>query len=316
MAQQNSMSNKIKIPAYISEPIGGEDVNETYQEMIDGLIKIIDKYNNSAERIGNKLAGKTIQKQVSAIDYAIYSDGDKPVLLLFIKEKKQGYTDLRLEAGQSNTDINFMDSLASDKNCAVLYPNIDTKGGKTFNNWLTFVYVEPGKVDTDVISLVKTVLKRIFKLKIVHIKDKDANALIKKYLSVPHLSVEYVNITNNNNDSLGIGGVQISSSLKQIKKFEYQNVPSDDVEEFVNRHENFDFYSRKVVLSLDNNQELKYLHQRKDSACSIYSSVIEQIYNYETTCEVGDLSNLYDPDFILSKVKGAVLQLLGHGHID
>ena len=201
MISRTESSNKIKIPAYISEPIDDDAyVFETYGAMVDELERRIQNYNKGTERIGNRIKGKTIERQITHIDYARHLDGEKPVLLIRIVEQKTGYTDLEID-GSKNAVLDPKDILRSKYNCAVLYPNIDTRGDRIANNWLTFIYVDPGKTDTDVINTVKTVLERIFELKIKNIKRTAANELLKKSVSVPKLTAQYVNVRNNEEDS-------------------------------------------------------------------------------------------------------------------
>ena len=89
MISRTESSNKIKIPAYISEPIDDDAyVFETYGAMVDELERRIQNYNKGTERIGNRIKGKTIERQITHIDYARHLDGEKPVLLIRIVEQK------------------------------------------------------------------------------------------------------------------------------------------------------------------------------------------------------------------------------------
>ena len=49
------------------------------------------------------------------------------------------------------------------------------------------------------------------------------------------LKVQYVVVSNNENENLDIRGQQVRATVKKIKNFEYQDIPSEDVERFVNR---------------------------------------------------------------------------------
>lgn len=125
---QDTELNKIKIPAYISEPItNNAGVVETYEEMIEDMVRKIDSYNNrdNEHKVGSKLRGKSITKQIYHIDFDRYYDGDVPIILLRISEKKKGFTDLTIEpAVRENSSIITQDDiLATQYNCAVLYPN-------------------------------------------------------------------------------------------------------------------------------------------------------------------------------------------------
>lgn len=313
MISRTESSNKIKIPAYISEPIDDDAyVFETYGAMVDELERRIQNYNKGTERIGNRIKGKTIERQITHIDYARHLDGEKPVLLIRIVEQKTGYTDLEID-GSKNAVLDPKDILRSKYNCAVLYPNIDTRGDRIANNWLTFIYVNPGKTDTDVINTVKTVLERIFELKIKNIKRTAANELLKKSVSVPKLTAQYVNVRNNEEDSLDIGGVQVSATVKEVKNFVFENVPSDKVEEYVNSKEDkIPYCSRNITVSLVDKQDLKYIHKKKGEEQLTVKDVIEQMYNYETDIELSEFNEMYDPGFILKKVKEASLKILGN----
>ena len=68
--------------------------------------------------------------QIYHIDFDVCRDGDIPVILLRISEKKKGFTDLAIEAAERDNSsvISQEDALATQYNCAVLYPNIDIRG--------------------------------------------------------------------------------------------------------------------------------------------------------------------------------------------
>ena len=312
---QDTELNKIKIPAYISEPItNNAEVVETYEEMIEDMVRKIDSYNNrdNEHKVGSKLRGKSITKQIYHIDFDRYYDGDVPIILLRISEKKKGFTDLTIEpAVRENSSIITQDDiLATQYNCAVLYPNIDNRGGEISNNWITFVYVDPGKTDRDIISTIKTTLQRVLGLKIKNVKSNAANELIQKEGLISKLKVQYVIVYNNDNESLDIRGEQISSTIKEVKKFEYQDIPSEDVERFVNRQNECLYTERKISVSLADNQELKYIH--KINAEQVITDAIEQIYNYETDMLRTDFPRMYNSDFILEKVRGAARQFFSN----
>lgn len=64
---QETELNKIKIPAYISEPVTNPvEVFHTYAEMVTDMVHKIDSYNNrdNEHKIGSKLRGKSITKQL------------------------------------------------------------------------------------------------------------------------------------------------------------------------------------------------------------------------------------------------------------
>lgn len=312
---QDTELNKIKIPAYISEPItNNAEVVETYEEMIEDMVRKIDSYNNrdNEHKVGSKLRGRSITKQIYHIDFDRYYDGDVPIILLRISEKKKGFTDLTIEpAVRENSSIITQDDiLATQYNCAVLYPNIDNRGGEISNNWITFVYVDPGKTDRDIISTIKTTLQRVLGLKIKNVKSNAANELIQKEGLISKLKVQYVIVYNNDNESLDIRGEQISSTIKEVKKFEYQDIPSEDVERFVNRQNECQYTERKISVSLADNQELKYIH--KINAEQVITDAIEQIYNYETDMLRTDFPRMYNSDFILEKVRGAARQFFSN----
>lgn len=299
---------KIKIPAYISENITNTfEVVDTYVEMINNVTTIIDNYNNRTEdrKLATKIRGKNIQKEISSISYERHYDGDTPILLLRISEKKHGFTDLSIE-GEKTSIIEQNDKLATQYNCAVLYPNINTIGTETSNSWTTFVYLDSGKTDAEVVTTVKTVLNRILKLKINNVKSKAANELIRREGVIPKLVAQYVTVTNNDNERLKIRGVQIKATIKEVKTFEYQSIPSEDVENYVNKPNDLEYSERKITVSLVDNHELKYTH--KQNAAETVKDAIEQIYNYETEMLLTDIERMYNSDFILENVRGAAQQ--------
>lgn len=302
--------NKIKIPAYISEPIDDSSVVYTsYKDMVDYITNKINNYNNSLKKFGQRIKGKSIERQIVHINYSKLLDGERDIILLKIVEQKTGYTDLEVD-GSKNTPVGFNDKLKSKYNCAILYPNIDSIGDKKYNNWLTFVYIDPGKVDSDVINTVKSVLENVLGLKIKNLKKKAANELIRKSI-VTKLTAQYVNVKNNN-ESLKIKGHQVSATIKEIKNFVYDNVSSEDLDVYVNSHDDaIPYVERKITVTLANNQNLRYIHKKTEDEMTV-KDVIEQMYNYETNIDMAEFNKMYDDDFILEKVKNAVLDILGN----
>lgn len=312
---QEAELTRIKIPAYISEPITNlVEVVGTYNEMIENLILKIDAYNNRDEenKISTKLRGKSIKKHIHHIDYDRYVDGDVPVLLLRISEKKKGFTDLSVEAAERENPsvITQDDALATQYNCAVLYPNIDNRAGEYSNNWVTFVYIDPGKTDKDVISTVKTTLQRALKLKLKNVKSNAANELINREGLISKLKVQYVVVNNNENENLDIRGERVLATIKETRNFEYQDIPSEDVEMFVNRQFECPYSERKISVTLADNQELKYIHKINEE--QVITDAIEQVYNYETDMLFTDFPRMYNADFILEKVRGAARQFFSN----
>lgn len=312
---QETELNKIKIPAYISEPVTNPvEVFHTYAEMVTDMVHKIDSYNNrdNEHKIGSKLRGKSITKQIHHIDFDVYQDGDIPVILLRISEKKKGFTDLAVEAAERENPsiISQEDALATQYNCAVLYPNIDNRGEEISNNWITFVYVDPGKTDKDVISTVKTTPQRVLKLKIKNVKSNAANEMIQREGLISCLKVQYVVVSNNENENLDIRGQQVRATVKKIKNFEYQDIPSEDVERFVNRQNECQYSERKISVSLAENQELKYIHKVNEE--QVIADAIEQVYNYETDMLARDFPRMYNSDFVLEKVRGAARQFFSN----
>lgn len=305
---------KIKIPAYISEPVLDPD-DDTYLMMISSLVRKIDDYNDSdhEHKISRIIKGKNIKREIPNIDYDRYNDGEIPVLLLRITEKKKGFTDLSVE--QVDTEdpsvLTQDDALTTLYNCAVLYPVINHNGDEISTNWIIFVYIDPGKTDKDVISVVKLVLNKILKLKIKHLKTNAANDLIRRQGLVSNLKVQYVVLTNNDNEHLNVRGERVVSKIKEIKDFEYEDVNSEDVERFVNTADTRIYNERKISVSLGGNQELKYIH-RVNADQEIIKDAIEQVYNYETDMLPEELDRVYNADFILTKVRSAARQFFGN----
>ena len=191
-----------------------------------------------------------------------------------------------------------------------MYPNIDNIRGETSNNWIIFVYADPGKTDRDVITTVKMVLSQVFRLKINNVKPESANDIINREGLVPKLTAQYVIVRNMENEYLNVRGVRVNSTVKEIRTFEYQDVPAEDVETFVNTQYDREYNERKVTVSLQDQQQLKYLHKLNADQETIREA-IEQSYNYETEILVSDLERMYDADFILQEVRGAARQLFG-----
>lgn len=219
---------------------------------------------------------------------------------------------MAIEAAERDNSsvISQEDALATQYNCAVLYPNIDIRGEDISNNWITFVYVDPGKADKDVISTVKTTLQKVLKLKIRNVKSNAANEMIQREGLISCLKVQYVVVSNNENENLDIRGHQVRATVKKIKNFEYQNIPSEDVERFVNRQNECQYSERKISVSLAENQELKYIHKVNEE--QVIADAIEQVYNYETDMLATDFPRMYNSDFILEKVRGAARQFFSN----
>lgn len=68
--------------------------------------------------------------------------------------------------------------------------------------------------------------------------------------------------------------------------------------------------SFKLIHQIDKN--LKYIHKKKGEELLTIKDVIEQMYNYETDIKLSEFDKMYEPGFILKKVKEASLKILGN----
>lgn len=302
-------SNKrIKIPVYVSEIIESpsSDVFETYVEMINRAINLIDNFNQKPED-DKMVLGKRYKckiRTIRSIDYTKAQYGDVPVLLLQISEHRTGITDMFVESIEKK-QVTSTDKVGSDYNCALLYPIINHSGLDYSNNWLIFVYSDPGKDDFDVMTTVKAVLKTALNLKIQHVKSHKANEEIRRVGIIPKMAVQYVTVTNEDNSRIELESYKVSSKSVTTDYLEFEHIPADDVETFVNSPKDTSYWRRKVKVFLRNNRELRYDHKMDENSQTI-KDAIEEAFNYEIEIPNSEIKDMYEPTFILRVIGEAV----------
>lgn len=317
MSKKDSILNsnkRIRIPVYVSEMVESPstDAFQSYDEMIARIENLIDNFNQKSEDdkfvLGRKYKCKV--RTIRAIDTFKFKYGDVPVLLLRISEYKTGITDMFVETVEKK-QVGSTDKVGSDYNCALLYPIINRRGLDYSNNWLIFVYNDPGKEDSEVITTVKAVLKVALNLKIQHVKSHKANEEIQRTGIIPQMAVQYVTITNKDNDRVELAGYRVSSKSVTTEYLEFEHIPAADVETFVNSPKDTNYFRRKIKVSLKNHKELKYDHIMDENYQTV-KDAIEESFNFEKEISNEKIKEMYEPAFITNVIGEAVRAYLSN----
>lgn len=315
MSKRDDFKNaekKIKVIVYTSEAkeAPANDVFNSYYEMRQHIMNLIDNFNNKSDEekmvLGKK--HKCRVRTIRCINTTKAEWDDIPILLLQISEHKTGIPDMFVERDEKKL-INFEDKVGSDYNCALLYPIINRKGDYLSNNWLIFVYDDPGKDDNEVITTVKAVLKTALNLKIQHVKPQNAKEEIERSGIIPNMHVQYITITNENNERIELQGYKVKTKVVKTEYIDFEEIPAEEVNTFISKPKDTKYLRRKINLILKNNKSLRFDHQMDENEQTI-KDAIEQVYNKELNIPNKEIPDMYDPKYILDKLKVVVEEYL------
>lgn len=305
-SESKAKTYTIKIPVFTSELI--KKANDmfggiTRKHMIDFAVKKIEDYNNQGVKITSDKRNKTQKKEIDKVLITQHQIGDIPVLLLKISAYNTNLLDGYVETDKK-IDFAPNDKIGSDNNFMMLYPQIAGIDPNNYkHHWLIFVYEDPHKENADIIGTVKLVLNKILKIPTANIKLPDVLDELRSFKIIPELQVKLYSLSYEDNEvDIKYRSYLTESKLKRVKENLFSNMPFEATEELINDNSIGEGYDKKEVKISIGKKDYRITNEQKREVKEGFNQLIEEIYNERSGITELDLKNLYDSDFIISKL--------------
>ncbi|QJD77029.1 hypothetical protein [Spirosoma rhododendri] len=175
----------IKVPVYVSEIKTGSDElfgGVSFKHMIDSLVRKIDEYNSNSGEIKTYKKKKTFERVIKGIEYHEIPIGLRSGLLIKMTSYNTNYMDGFYEES-SRVPLTKRTKIGSDNNFMLMFPNIFGSNPQNYKyQWVVLLYEDPNKDFNEISSTAKSVLKKVFDIKVENIKLKTVinNVTIQK----------------------------------------------------------------------------------------------------------------------------------------
>lgn len=296
----------IKIPVYTSEPIEKEHdafASITYEDMVYNIKKKIDEYDQRKNKVTSDKRNKAKKKGIDKIEYTQHMLGKVPSLLLRITAHNTNLHDGYLETDKR---INFEKDykVGSDNNYALLYPVIDGLDNNHYRHyWIVLVYEDIEKENSELISTVKLVLKKILGISIANIKLPDVIDELRKMGTVPELQLKLTSVSFDDNEvDVRYKNYLCESKVKKKKEDKFQNMPFESTEEMINEEFAKETHQKVEVKVWWGKKVYNITKEQLNDAKRSIRQTAEEVFNESSTITDADLPKIYDTSFIISKL--------------
>lgn len=308
---EENNNHKIKVPIFSSEMI--EDAagdlfdKPDYKSMIDYIKSRIDKFQDEKPIIKHLKTNKVKETRISNIEYFDSQFEGVPTLLLKVTAFNTNLIDGYVEMDEK---INFEKNhkIGSENNFILIYPSITDKISDKFKyQWKFFIYDDPTKDSTEIISISKLVCKKILEIRIRNIKLESILKEIRERKILENIEIQLSSHYSEIDDpDIKLKNYIVSSKISKITKNNYRNVPSDTFESLIVTNGSF---KRRIFKIFDNNRELRITQEHKDGRTKL-SETIEEIFNSSIDFDESDLEKLFDLHFIERNIHSVLIEFI------
>ena len=170
--------------------------------------------------------------------------------------------------------------------------------------WMILLYEDPNKDFNELASIAKSVLKRVFDIKVENIKLKTVinNVTIQKI--APEMVVRMVTVDHDAEDeNPTFKEYLIAAKNKQITERRYKDLPADIAIELLQRRTLLDKKFTFVKRLFFGHKEYRVTQFTEGELNRVLKETVEEIYNSEVEISENDLQfNLYNPKFVIEKL--------------
>lgn len=307
---ENNSSHKIKVPIFSSEIIENqkgmfEEAN--YFSMIKFIKVKIDKFNLNKPIIKKSKFNKVKETQIASIDYFDFDFESIPTLLIKITAFNTNLIDGFVEI---DTKINFQKNhkLGSETNFVLIYPGIYGDDSNTFKyQWKFFVYDDPTKETSEIISIAKLVCSKILDIKIRNLKLESILKEIRQHKILENMEVQLSSFYEDTeeNDIL-LRNYVINSKISKTRKTKYEKIPSEKFEDLLAEKNDF---NRRIIKLIKNNRELRITEERKNDL-NKFSQTIEEIFNTQIIFDDSNTIRMFDNDFVVKNLNSVITEFI------
>ncbi|WP_294249496.1 hypothetical protein [uncultured Chryseobacterium sp.] len=306
--EENIKKHKIRVPIFSSEVIEREiglydDL--TYLSMINNLKKKIDNFNESMPTIRQPKINKVKETQISAIEYFEESYEEIPTLLIKITAYNTNLIDGFVELDEK-INLQKNHKVGSDTNYLLALPQIYGQDSSKFVfQWKFFVYDDPTKDSSEIISICKLLCKKILDIKIRNLKLESILKEIKQNKLLENFEIQLSSHYEQEDDpDVKLKNYLITSKVSKTTKNSYKDVPTDKFEEILFTKNNF---NKRVFKVFKNNREIRITEEQKNDFNKL-SQTIEEILNSQIEFHENDLDKIFEKDFIMKNLNSIITE--------
>ena len=306
-------SYKIKVPVYSSElleNVKGLFGGHSYEDMINYLDKKLDNYTQTKPKLSRKKRNKVKEIEIQDIEKIKGFIGEIPIRLFKISAYNTNLIDGYVETKEKIT-LTKNDKLGSDTNFMLLYPRIIGLNENDYQyQWKILLYEDPTKENRELVSICKTVLEKVFEIKICNIKLDRVLKLLKEKKVISELTMQFNSQSNDENEvETKLREYLVSANLKKIRFENFENVPFNKVEKIISDKDYESEYQKRTIKFLFNKKEIKLTNEFQEAKDTIKETV-EEIFNSEIIINESEIESLFRTEFILEKLSPIIQEYL------
>ena len=306
-------SYKIKVPVYSSElleNVKGLFGGHSYQDMINYLDKKLDNYIETKPKLSRKKRNKVKEIEIQNIEKIKGFIGGIPIRLFKISAYNTNLIDGFVETKEKIT-LTKNDKLGSDTNFMLLYPRIIGLNENEYQyQWKILLYEDPTKENRELVSICKTVLEKVFEIKICNIKLDRVLKLLKEKKVISELTMQFNSQSNDENEvETKLREYLVSANLKKIRYENFENVPFKEVEKIISDKDYETEYQKRTIKFSFNKKEIKLTNEFQEAKDTIKETV-EEIFNSEVIINESEIESLFHTEFILEKLSPIIQEYL------
>ena len=304
---------RIKIPVYSSELLKdkkGLFNGHTYKDMIAFLDRKLKLYNENKPKLSKKKRNKVKEIEIQNIEKIESVIGEVPVRLFKISAYNTNLIDGYVETKEKIT-LTKDDKLGSETNFMLLYPRIIGLDEEVYQyQWKILLYEDPSKENRELVSICKTVLEKVFEIKVCNIKLDRVLKLLKDKKIISELSMQFNSQTNDENEvETNFKQYLVNSRLKKIKLENFEDIPFESVESLINDTEYENEYQKRVLKFIFKNKEIKITNEYVE-AKEIIKDTVEEIFNSEIKISESEIDSLFKTEYIMEKMSPVIQEYL------
>ncbi|WP_264509964.1 hypothetical protein [Flavobacterium sp. N1719] len=302
---------QIKIPIYISDSKIDENHDVPFEELVlsqdllvQNLISKIEQHKEKNVVLTTGKRNKTTTRNIDEVKYEKVNFGNDLALLLKITSFSSNLFDGFIEK-DTRIKLDKNDKIGSEHYYAIIYPHIFGIEKREYK-WIVFVYEDPNKENSEIVSSVKIVLKNVLNIVSVNIKLPDFISRVKNLKDSVELSMKFITVNFEDNEvDYNINGYEVQTKLTKINESSYKGVPISKINEIVEDKSFVSKFHRRILKIVSGKHELKLEQEYSDEADSKFKETAEELFNY--TSEVSSIDveteEIYKTEYILKKIQ-------------
>lgn len=197
----------------------------------------------------------------------------------------------------------------------LLYPRIIGLNKQEYQfQWKILLYEDPTKDNYELVSICKTVLEKVFDIKVCNIKLDRVLKLLKEKKVVSELSMQFNSLSNDENEvETDLRRYLVATQLKKIKYENFKDVPFNEIEKIISDKNYENEYQKRILKFIFNKKEFKLTNEYIEAKEKIKDTV-EEIFNSEVIINESETEHLFEKDFILEKMTPVIQEYLSENN--